>query len=295
MIKIKKEKNILLTSFLAGLAFALIELIFSIYSHSQSVFIDAVYDASELIFIGLILFLTPLFYKPVSEERPYGYFQVESIFLIIKGFMMLSVTVSSATEIIESTISGGNTVNEMQISIFQLLLGILSVVIYLIMKKMNTSLASPTVNAELLGWKIDIFYSMGMSFAFFAAKFLNNTPLKFISPYFDSIMAVTVIVLTMPENFKMLWEAIKDVFLFSPSEDTTESIKEICTDIMKESDFEPVFFDITKTGRHLWISVYFKISQPSLKISDLKNTSDKVKSVINDNFQNCTCELILIP
>lgn len=55
-------------SFISGLAFAVIEFIFSIYSHSQSALTDAVYDASELVFIALLLFLTPLFHKPVSEK-----------------------------------------------------------------------------------------------------------------------------------------------------------------------------------------------------------------------------------
>lgn len=84
MIAEKREKQILRLSFFSGLLFAAVEYIFSIYSHSQSALTDAVYDASELVFIALLLFLTPLFHKPVSEKHPYGYFQVESIFVIIK-------------------------------------------------------------------------------------------------------------------------------------------------------------------------------------------------------------------
>ena len=106
MISERKEKTILRLSFAAGLAFALAELIFAIYSHSQSALTDAVYDASELVFIALLLFLTPLFHKPVSEKHPYGYFQVESIFLIVKGVMMLSVTLGVGIEVIESALSG---------------------------------------------------------------------------------------------------------------------------------------------------------------------------------------------
>ena len=72
MITEKKEKQILRLSFFSGLLFAAVEYIFSIYSHSQSALTDAVYDASELVFIALLLFLTPLFHKPVSEKHPYG-------------------------------------------------------------------------------------------------------------------------------------------------------------------------------------------------------------------------------
>ncbi len=295
MISEQKEKRILLLSFTAGLAFAITELIFSILSHSQSVLMDAMYDASELIFIILILFLTPLFYKPISEKHPYGFFQIESIFLIIKCSMMLTVTCSVAIEIIESILVGGGKVNELHISIFQFVLGVASIIIFFIMKNMNSSVSSPTVRAELIGWKIDILYSIGMSIAFFASMFLENTPLYFISPYFDQIMAIIVIILTIPDSIKILWGAIKDVFLFSPDEEIVNQIKDICSCIMEEINFKPVFFDITKTGRHMWISVYFKIDNDLLDTNDLKKASDKIKKEVNNIFENSTCELIIIP
>ena len=61
----KREKSILKLSFFAGLLFALAELVFAVYSHSQSSLMDAVYDSSELVFVALTLFLTPLFHQPV--------------------------------------------------------------------------------------------------------------------------------------------------------------------------------------------------------------------------------------
>ena len=293
MINEKREKQILFLSFASGLAFAIVELIYSIYSHSQSVLMDAVYDSSELIFIGLILFLTPLFYKPVTEKHPYGFYQVESIFLIIKGFMMLSVTVSGSMEIIETALSGGGEVNELQIAIFQFVLGLISVAIYFVMKEMNKSVSSPTADAEILGWKIDIMYSMGMSFAFFGSTFLSKSRFAFLSPYFDQIMAVLVIAFMLPENIAMLWGAIKDVFLFPPDEDTVNQIKEVCTSIMEKSDFEPNFFDVTRTGRHLWVSVYFDYEGEYLSIIDFDDVSAHIQAQLDELFDNCTCELIL--
>ncbi|MBS7219741.1 MAG: cation transporter [Clostridiales bacterium] len=295
MIIEKRERQILLMSFISGLIFAVIEFIFSIYSHSQSALTDSVYDASELIFIALLLFLTPLFYKPVSEKHPYGYYQIESILLIIKGVMMLSVSMGISIEIIESALSGGNPVNNVQVSLFQLMLGIASIFIFIIMKKMNHNLSSPTVEAELLGWRIDIIYSLGMSIAFFMSRYLSKTPLSFIAPYFDQVIAVLVMIFMLPESVKVLWSAIKDVFLFSPDAELTEEVKELCTPIMEQFNFVPVFFDITKTGRHLWISIYFKIQSDSLAINDFKKASEIIKSKTHENFNECTCELILMP
>ena len=295
MISERKEKTILRLSFAAGLAFALAELIFAIYSHSQSALTDAVYDASELVFIALLLFLTPLFHKPVSEKHPYGYFQVESIFLIVKGVMMLSVTLGVGVEVIESALSGGNPVDDLQVSLFQLCLGVASVVIYVIMRGVNKNSSSPTVEAELLGWRLDIGYSLGMSLAFFASSFLVKTPLAFIAPYFDQIIAVLVMVFMLPESVKMLWSSVRDIFLFSPDEELVEQIKQTCTESLEHYAFSPVFFDITRTGRHLWVVVYFKVSSDTLAVEQLKKATEEVNQKISSQMEECTCELILAP
>lgn len=290
----KQEKKILLISFGTGLFFALAEFAFSIYSHSQSSLMDAAYDASELVFIALILFLTPLFHRPISEKRPYGFFQVESVFLVIKGFMMISVTLSLAATIIESALSGGNPVDGKDVAIFQLGLGLVSIIIFMIMKKENKTISSPTINAELLSWRIDIAYSLGMSLAFFCSIFLDKTPFSFISPYFDTIMAVLIALITLPEAVKALWIAIKDVFLFSPDAETVDNIKEICQAKLDENNFNPDFFDITRTGRHLWVAIYFTIKEDCLSVEKLNAASTYLNDELGQYYENCTVELILI-
>ncbi len=288
----QKEKRILWLSFYAGLGFAVTEFIFAIFSGSQSALMDAVYDASELIFIVFILFLTPLFHKPINEKHPYGYFQIESIILIIKGFMMLSVTFSVSADVIGKALSGGNHVNVNQVSAFQAILGTGSLLIYVLMRRMNRNLFSPTVNAELLGWKLDIFYSFGMSAAFLASSFLEKTQAAFLCPYFDPIMAVLVAAFVLPENIRMLWNAIKELFLFSPDDETTETVKSLSTEVLKEYDYLPVFFDIIKTGRCMWVSVYFETKEDSLSIRQLKEASDRLSRTLEQSFENCICELI---
>lgn len=295
MITEKKEKKILMLSFFSGLVFAIAEFIFSIYSHSQSALTDAVYDASELVFIALLLFLTPLFHKPVSEKHPYGYLQVESIFIIIKNVMMLSVSMGVSAEVLDSALSGGNSVDNASVSIFQLCLGFASILIFLLMKRQNRSLSSPTISAELLGWKLDIFYSLGMSLAFFASIYLEKTPLGFLAPYFDQIVAVLVMAFMLPESIKVLWTSLKDLFLFSPDHTSVEEIKALCTPVLEHYRFSPVFFDITRTGRHLWIAIYFHIETASLQVQDLDDALKVLNEKTQEKFQECTCELILVP
>ena len=169
------EKEYPAALFPRGVGSVIAELFYAVYSHSQSTLMDALYDASELVFIILLLFLTPLFHRPISEKHPYGFYQIESFFILAKGIMMTSVTFSVLTSVVEKLFSGGNPVNKGQVSLFQLVLGLVSLLILCIMKVMSRTISSPTVDAEILGWKMDVGYSLGMSVAFFAATYLQTT------------------------------------------------------------------------------------------------------------------------
>ena len=293
MITEKKEKQILMMSFFSGLLFAIAEFIFSIYSHSQSTLMDALYDASELVFIILLLFLTPLFHRPISEKHPYGFFQVESFFILIKNIMMTSVTVSVLTSVIEKLLSGGNAIDKGQVSLFQLMLGLASLIILLIMKWMSRKISSPTVKAEILGWKLDVAYSLGMSLAFFIAVQLQNTSLGFLSPYFDQIIAIVVMIFMVPETIKMLVSAFRELFLFSPEQKTVDRIKEISGKILENYSFTPVFYDISRTGRKMWVSIYFQVEMDSICVKYIQEANKSLNEKISQEFPDASCEIIL--
>lgn len=83
--------------------------------------------------------------------------------------------------------------------------------------------------------------------------------------------------------------------VFSPDETLMEEIKALCQPILAEHRFIPVFFDITRTGRHLWIAIYFQIECGSLAVSDLSHAAADINAAAQERYQNCTCELILTP
>ena len=94
---------------------------------------------------------------------------------------------------------------------------------------------------------------------------------------------------------RILWRAVKDVFLFAPDKKTVDEIKNICQETLTKNHLEAKFYDITRTGRHLWIAIYFTISEDCLYVEKLKSASTEVNKELENHFENCTCELILIP
>ena len=189
-MKEKQEQIVMRISFWSGVVFALAELIMAIFSKSQSVLADTVYDSTELVVIGLTIYIIPLFYKPVTEKHPFGYAQLESIVILLKGFMFIAVMMALIMNNVQIMLNGGNDIDHMQVSLFETILTCFSALILLILMRINKKVTSPTVDVEIYGWKIDVFSSIGVSLAIFIYKFLVNKQLYCISHNFDQIVEI---------------------------------------------------------------------------------------------------------
>ena len=166
-LKQKSEKSALKISLTGSTVFVGLELLMAIYTSSQAVLLDAVYDGVELLMIFVSLSLVPLLYKPSNESRPFGYLQIESLFVVVWGAIMVAVTVGLIVNNIQIILHGGRHVNFSAVAYFELAATVISFIVILLLRRMNADLTSPIVTMEIQEWKIDAVASLGMSAAFF--------------------------------------------------------------------------------------------------------------------------------
>ena len=289
----KVEKTILLISFLASFIFASSEICVAIITKSQSVLMDATYDAAGFFIIGLTIFLTPLFYKPCDEKKPFGYAQVETIFTAIKVFLLLIITCVLMWDSFQVLLSGGNIVDNKAISIFQILLAGIGLTIYFILLKLNKKITSPTIEVELYSWKMNAFYSIGMSIAFGLTTLIETTPLNFVVPYVDVVFAALISLFMLPDAIQKMVKAIRSTALFAPDDEITIKMKRIIKNQITPYKYDVVFYDIINTGRKYWISIYFKTEEEFLNTNDIKEATVRINNELSKTFDYCTAELIL--
>ena len=179
-------------SLYGNLFFVIIELIMAIYTSSQAVLLDAVYDAVEFIMLLPSIFLIPLLYKPSNEKHPFGYLQIESMFVVVKGVTMTAVTLGLIANNIEIMFHGGRSVSFHTVAYFELAASILGVAVFIYLKNKNKVVNSPLVAMEMRGWQIDSIVSMGMTIAFFLPIIVTAQWFDAVIPYLDQIITVVL-------------------------------------------------------------------------------------------------------
>ena len=288
----KREKKAMSVSLYGNLFFVIVEIVMAIYTSSQAVLLDAIYDGVEFCMLLPSLFLIPLLYKPSNEKHPFGYMQIESMFVVVKGITMTGVTVGLILNNIEIMIHGGRKVAFDTIAWFELFAYFLGITVSIYLKYKNRLMDSPMITMEMEGWEIDSIASFGMAIAFFLPVLLPFPWFRPITPYLDQIITVTLSIFMLPTPIKTVITGLRDLMLWPPEAETVDDIKATVEPIIGGYGHKNLYYDIVRTGRRLWISVYITFDKDIISLSKFQILQTKCIAALAEKYQDFYFELL---
>lgn len=294
--EIKTEQSALKLSMWTEIGFAVLEVVVALLTNSQAVLMDAVCDMTETITAIVSLKLVPLLYKPISERRPFGYSQVETWFLVIKGFMLLAVAVGLIVSNVQLILQGGRHVDFGIIAVFELFAGAVGAIVTVALKRMNRSVESPLVEAEVNGWYMDAVVSAGLGIAFLAPIVLKFQWMSNIVPYLDQVLAIILTFFILPEPIHMVVSGVRDLLMMAPEQDVVDKVKEIASPILEAdgflNQFEDIIFEVSRMGRRLWVAIYLKPNSNIISIRRWSAIQQEIEDALNEEFSDTYVELL---
>lgn len=288
----KKEKSAMSLSLYGNLFFVIVELFMAIFTGSQAVLLDSVYDGIEFFMMLPSILMIPLLYKPVTEKRPFGYMQLETIFLVIKGITMTTVTVGLIANNINLILHGGRVISFGTVAYFELFACVLGVVVYLSLKRKNHHLNSPTIEVEMIGWKIDSVLSLGMTLAFFLPIWIPFPEFQAMVPYLDPMITVVLSMIMLPAPVKTVITGTRDLLLLPPEEETVQEIQETVEPILAELDGMKPYYNIVRTGRKIWVSVYAVFDRDTISLRHIDSVQARCILALAEKHSDFYFELL---
>lgn len=290
--KMKNEKRIMNISFLGSILFMLAEGIMAYVTHSHSLLMDCIFDVTDLIMIGPFLLLVPLLYKPVTEKRPYGFSQVESLFIVIKYSVLLVVTIQLIWDNVLILFHGGREVDAGMIAVFELVVWAGCVFIYILLHHFSKRYESLTIKAEIYIWKLDIISSLGVSAAFFIQMGLQKTQWSHLASYIDPLVAIIMACLLLIEPVKMILLNLKNLVLFAPSAEIMTQIRQVAEKYMDKVYYDIEFLDVIQTGRKTWVEIYITSHNDMMNTRILHQLRNEIRAELREKFDQVYVELI---
>ena len=240
---LKREKSAMSLSLYGSLVFAIVEIGMAVFSGSQAVLLDAVYDSVEFFMMLPSIFLIPLLYRPSSEQHPFGYTQIETGFVVVKGAIMAAVTFGLIFNNIHLLLHGGHKVSFHTISAFELFACLLSLTVAICLYFKNKHMSSPLVNIEL-------------------------------------------------HTCETVITGLRDLMLWPPEAETVDDIKATVEPIIGGYGHKNLYYDIVRTGRRLWISVYITFDKDIISLSKFQILQTKCIAALAEKYQDFYFELL---
>lgn len=288
----KREKSAMSVSLYGNLVFVVIELVMALVTGSQAVLLDAVYDSVEFCMLLPSIFLIPLLYKPSNEEHPFGYMQIETIFVVVKGITMTAVTFGLIFNNINLMLHGGHIVSFHTVAGFELFACILGIIVTVYLYYKNKQMESPLINMEMQGWRIDSFISLGMTVAFLLPMLIPFDWFQHIVPYLDQLITIVLSLVMIPTPIHTVITGIRDLMLIPPEEETIDDIKETIEPIIGVYGHKNLYYDIVRTGRKLWISVYISFEKDIVSLPKFKQLQDQCIKALASKYSDFYFELL---
>ena len=288
----KREESAMSVSLYGNLVFVVIELVMALVTDSQAVLLDAVYDGVEFCMLLPSIFLIPLLYKPSNEEHPFGYMQIETIFVVVKGITMTAVTFGLIFNNINLMLHGGHIVSFHTVAGFELFACILGIIVTVYLYYKNKQMESPLINMEMQGWRIDSFISLGMTVAFLLPMLIPFDWFQHVVPYLDQLITIVLSLVMIPTPIRTVITGIRDLMLIPPEEETIDDIKETIEPIIGVYGHKNLYYDIVRTGRKLWISVYISFEKDIVSLSKFKQLQDLCIKALASKYSDFYFELL---
>lgn len=290
--KYKMENKILKLSLTGTIIFTVVEVIAAVLLGSKTVIADGIFDLFDLMLLLPMFILVPFLYKPVSENKPYGFSQIESLLVLLKYTVLLVVVINMIVSNIKILLNGGHTVDAFSVLMYESTLCFFCILMLLFLRHLSRSYSSLMIQSELYLWKVDVVSTLGISVAFLFQLLLANTKLKFIIPYIDSSVAIVVSLFLLKEPVVQIFKTLRELVLFSPEKKIMDEIRIVVKEDIKTYDYSLDFLDVTQTGRKTWIEVYVKSKSDIIKVKDFKNIQEHIIKDLENKFDQISVEII---
>ena len=290
--KYKMENKILKLSLTGTIIFTVVEVIAAVLLGSKTVIADGIFDLFDLMLLLPMFILVPFLYKPVSENKPYGFSQIESLLVLLKYTVLLVVVINMIVSNIKILLNGGHTVDAFSVLMYESTLCFFCILMLLFLRHLSRSYSSLMIQSELYLWKVDVVSTLGISVAFLFQLLLANTKLKFIIPYIDSSVAIVVSLFLLKEPVVQIFKTLRELVLFSPEKKIMDEIRIVVKEDIKTYDYSLDFLDVTQTGRKTWIEVYVKSKSDIIKVKDFKNIQEHITKDLENKFDQISVEII---
>lgn len=252
------EQQVLKISITVTFLLALAGLVFGLVSGSLALVFDGMFNVVDTAMSILALFVARLLTSPGSRRFQYGYWHVEPMALVFNGSILILLSIYAFINAVGSLLSGGRELDFDWAFVFALVMSVLSIVMYVYIRRKNLKLKSEFLRLDTQSWLISASISTSLLVAFGIATLMEGTRFDDLTPYVDPLILAILTACLIFVPMAAARDALRDMFRIAPF-GMDEKIRTLLDELTLRHGFKTYTSYVAKIGRAQFIEIHIVV------------------------------------
>ncbi len=273
--------------------FAVLGITFAIWSESQAVLLDGAFNLITAIMVLFAMRITRLLGEPESAKRPAGYVALEPLYILIKGLVLLVLTLFVMASNVIILLGGGNELKLGAITVYIGIAVIGNFIIWYMMHIKQKGSGSPMLQVEKQNWLVNALISSGIGVSFLLVFIFRNGALKSIVPYVDQVVVIVVGLLSLPVPLAAIRDGLKELLLLGVEDSMQNRANDIVEKGLDKIETGKWKLYVLKIGRKYWFTLFLDPAKDAIDKGYTDQLVDKLIPGLQEEFTHCNLDIVI--
>ena len=219
-----KELGLLKIAFYLTVAYALVGIFVAVFCDSETLMLDALYSAVDVVVSLLAIFVVKKIYDPPNAKYHYGYAKYEPFMTAMDGVLIATVCVASISSSIQDLVNHDPVKNLSLVVWYSFVSVFICVGFGLWMRRCGKKWGSQILVADSQLWIMEGVISLCVFAAFGLGLVMKTGQWAQYTDYVDPILCIVISLVFMLKPLGILKESFFDLVDASPNEEMNQDI-----------------------------------------------------------------------
>lgn len=256
-----EERAALRLSAVGALILGTVALVATIASGSQAILLDALFSYAFFATALFTLRVVDLLERPDDRRFPHGYAYFEPITNLVKGLLLLGVSVFAFVTSIGAILSGGRDLALGPAMIYGVVSTLSCTAVWAILRRSRDATGSPLLAADTANWLVDAALSAGILAAFAGAAWLSASEMEAAARYVDPGVVAVIVLLSISMPVRLVRGALNELLARAPPEEVTAPIEAAVREVLAPLPTRQIYVRTLRPGRTTDVLVHVLVAQ----------------------------------
>lgn len=206
-----------------------------------------------------------------------GFWHLEPLVLTVNGLLLTGAASFALVGAVASLMSGGRAVVLGPALAYSVATALICFAMVAVESRANRRLQSDMIRLDIQGWWLSGLIAVALLVSFGGSLLLARTQAAWLIPYIDPAALAIICLCVLPMPVKVVYQALKDVLLVTPSELRRE-VEHVAATIVHEHGFVGYRAHVAKVGRAIQVELAFQVpgGHPPLPVEHWDGIRDAI-------------------